>query len=172
MNCGVGPDGLLGRGGAGRAIDPLPLIVQPNAGMPKEVENRRIYLCSPEYLAELRQAVRGLGRVGGGRLLRHHARPHPRGGLGRQAARAGEGAAAATVPAAGVEPKPPAPLAEKSQLGARLADRQWITTVELLPPRGYDLQSTVEKAKTLQPAGRQCRSTSPTARGPAPGSRR
>ena len=45
----------------------LPLIVQPNAGMPKEVDNRRIYLCSPEYLAEYAKRYVGLGAaaVGG-----------------------------------------------------------------------------------------------------------
>ena len=45
----------------------LPLLVEPNAGLPKEVENRRIYLCSPEYLAEYakRYVALGVSAVGG-----------------------------------------------------------------------------------------------------------
>ena len=49
--------------------------------------------------------------------------------------------------------KEPAPLAEKSQLGKRLAAGQWVTTVELVPPRGYDLSSTVDKSRTLRERG-------------------
>ena len=49
--------------------------------------------------------------------------------------------------------KQPAPLAERSRLGTRLVARQWITTVELLPPRGYNLQSTIAKAKLLHERG-------------------
>ncbi len=152
LNCGAGPDGLLGAIEQAVRITSLPLIVQPNAGIPKEVENRRIYLCSPEYLAEYAKRFVGLGAsaVGGccgttpdhirevALAIKplHRAKVLPK-----------------TAPAAGVELKPPAPLAERSQLGARLAAGQWITTVELTPPRGYDLRSTVEKAKTLHQRG-------------------
>jgi len=152
LNCGAGPDGLLGPIEQAVRITSLPLIVQPNAGIPKEVENRRIYLCSPEYLAEYAKRFVGLGAsaVGGccGTTPDHI----------REVALAIKPLHRAKVlptsaPAAGVELKPPAPLAERSKLGARLAAGQWITTVELTPPRGYDLRSTVEKAKTLHQRG-------------------
>ena len=67
INCGTGPDGLLGAvERAVRVID-LPLVVQPNAGIPKEVDNRRIYFCSPEYLTEYAKRFVNLGAscVGG-----------------------------------------------------------------------------------------------------------
>ncbi len=152
LNCGAGPDGLLGAIEQAVRITSLPLIVQPNAGIPKEVENRRIYLCSPEYLAEYAKRFVGLGAsaVGGccGTTPDHI----------REVALAIKPLHRAkvlpeTAPAAGVELKTPAPLAERSQLGARLAAGQWITTVELTPPRGYDLRSTIEKAKTLHQRG-------------------
>jgi homocysteine S-methyltransferase len=152
MNCGVGPDGLLGAVERAIHLTSLPLVVQPNAGMPKEIENRRIYLCSPEYLAEYAKRYVGLGvsAVGGccGTTPEHirevalAVKPLRRAKVFRQAA-----------PAAGVEPKTPAPLAEKSQLGARLAARQWIATVELVPPRGYDLQATIARAAQLRERG-------------------
>jgi homocysteine S-methyltransferase len=152
MNCGLGPDGLLGAVEQAVRLSTLPLIVEPNAGIPREVENRRIYLCSPEYLAEYAKRFIGLGvsAVGGccGTTPDHirevalAVKPLHRTKVLPQAA-----------PAAGVEPKKAAPLAERSQLGARLAARQWITTVELVPPRGYDLRSTIEKSKTLHKRG-------------------
>jgi homocysteine S-methyltransferase len=151
MNCGLGPDGLLGAVERAVKVTALPLVVQPNAGLPREVENRRIYLCSPEYLATYarRYVAMGVSAVGGccGTTPDHI----------REVALAVKPLRRARVvpvaPAASVEPKTPAPLAEKSQLGARLAGRQWITTVELLPPRGYDLRSTVAKAKALHQRG-------------------
>ena len=67
MNCGSGPDGLLSAVEAAVRRAPVPLIVQPNAGMPKEVENRRIYFCSPEYLTTYARRYVDLGAsaVGG-----------------------------------------------------------------------------------------------------------
>ena len=152
MNCGIGPDGLLGAVERAVRLTSLPLVVQPNAGIPKEIENRRIYLCSPEYLAEYAKRYVGLGvsAVGGCcgttpahiRAVASAVKPLCRTKVVLQAASA-----------AGVEPKPPMPFSEKSQLGRRLATRQWVATVELLPPRGYDLRSTIAKAATLRERG-------------------
>jgi len=152
MNCGVGPDGLLGPVEQAARLTELPLIVQPNAGIPKEVENRRIYLCSPEYLAEYAKRYVGLGAsaVGGCcgttpehiRAVAAAVKPlHSAKVLPQRAA------------SASAEPKPSLPLLEKSRLGRRLASKQWIATVELLPPRGYDLRSTIEKAAKLRERG-------------------
>jgi homocysteine S-methyltransferase len=46
-----------------------------------------------------------------------------------------------------------APLEQKSALGAKLARRQWVTSVEIVPPRGYQLESTLEKAAQCKQAG-------------------
>ncbi len=151
MNCGSGPDGLLGAVEQAVQLSRLPLIVQPNAGIPKEVEHRRIYLCSPEYLTSYARRYVELGAtaVGGccGTTPDHI----------RQVAQAIKPLTRARVAAVAAAPpaaqKPVAPLAERSQLGQRLAQRQWITTVELVPPRGYDLRSTVAKSKTLRERG-------------------
>jgi methionine synthase / methylenetetrahydrofolate reductase(NADPH) len=153
LNCGVGPDGLLAPVEQALRLTSLPLIVQPNAGLPKEVENRRIYFCSPEYLAEYAKRYVGLGASGVGgccgttpdhiREVALAVKP-----LGRVKA-----APAAKKPVVLAAARMPAPLAQKSRLGSHLAAGQWVTSVELLPPRGYDLRSTVEKAKTLHQRG-------------------
>jgi homocysteine S-methyltransferase len=49
--------------------------------------------------------------------------------------------------------KPPLPFAEKSKLARRLAEKKWVTSVELVPPRGYDLRQTIEKSRTLHKRG-------------------
>ena len=153
MNCGTGPDGLLGPVQQAVRLTPLPLVVQPNAGLPKEVENRRIYLCSPEYLTSYAKRYVSLGAsaVGGccGTTPEHI----------RQIADAVKPLARVpTAPvirpaAESVQPKEPSPLAERSEFGRRLAAGEWITTVELLPPRGYDLRTIVAKARTCRDHG-------------------
>jgi methionine synthase / methylenetetrahydrofolate reductase(NADPH) len=149
MNCGSGPDGLLGAVEQALRLTRLPLVVQPNAGLPREVENRRIYFCSPEYLAGYarRYVALGASAVGGCcGTTPEHIREVVSAVKALERVRTPHVAAVAAV---GVEPKTPAPLAEKSRLGARLAAGKWVTSVELLPPRGYDLRSTIEKAAAL-----------------------
>jgi homocysteine S-methyltransferase len=131
----------------------LPLIVQPNAGLPKEVDNRRIYFCSPEYLTSYARRYVDLGAaaVGGccGTTPEHI----------REVVKAIKPLARARVkrvalePAPAVQPKEPMPFAQKSRLAWRLAHGQWVTTVELLPPRGYDLSETIAKSKMLHRHG-------------------
>ncbi|MGO9114748.1 MAG: bifunctional homocysteine S-methyltransferase/methylenetetrahydrofolate reductase [Thermoguttaceae bacterium] len=148
LNCGTGPDGLLGAvERAVRAIA-LPLVVQPNAGIPREVDHRRIYFCSPEYLTEYAKRFVNLGAscVGGccGTTPEHIRE------MSRSIKPLSRRRTELTVkPATAVPLKSAAPLAEKSQFGKRLAAREWVTSVELVPPRGYDLSSTVTKSRTL-----------------------
>jgi homocysteine S-methyltransferase len=153
MNCGSGPDGLLSAVERAVRLTELPIIVQPNAGMPKEVDNRRIYLCSPEYLTEYAKRYVGLGAsaVGGccGTTPEHI----------REIARAikplarMKSAPAVVAEAQPAPSKPMTPLIEKSNLARRLAEKKWVTSVELVPPRGYDLRQTIEKSRTLRERG-------------------
>jgi homocysteine S-methyltransferase len=153
MNCGMGPDGLLGPLERAVRLTTLPVVVQPNAGIPKEVENRRIYYCSPEYLTSYARRYVDLGAaaVGGccGTTPEHI----------REVVKVIKPLARARVkrvtlePGAEVQPKEPMPFGRKSRLAWRLAHRQWVATVELLPPRGYDLSETVQKSKTLHRHG-------------------
>jgi homocysteine S-methyltransferase len=153
MNCGTGPDGLLNAVERAVKLTRLPLVVMPNAGLPREVENRRIYFCSPEYLATYakRYVELGASAVGGccGTTPDH---------IREVAAAIRPLARRRTMPvvtpaAESVVAKTPAPFAEKSRLAARLAAKQWITTVELLPPRGYDLTDTIQKSQKLHRHG-------------------
>jgi len=52
LNCAVGPSGMLSSLELVRTITHKPISVQPNAGMPRSVEGRQLYMCTPEYMAE------------------------------------------------------------------------------------------------------------------------
>lgn len=152
-NCGSGPSGLLPTVEKILQIIDKPLVVQPNAGVPKEVENRRIYLCSPEYLAEYAKRFVNLGAaaVGGccGTTPEHI----------QTVANAVKPLTRARVkpvvlePSEPVETKEPVPLADRSRFACRLVNNQWVTSVELVPPRGYDLTNIIEKSRLLHRRG-------------------
>src|SRR5277367_381112 len=67
INCSVGPVAMLDAIERLRAVTSLPLAAQPNAGMPRSVEGRNIYLCSPEYMASYARkfAAAGVRLMGG-----------------------------------------------------------------------------------------------------------
>src|SRR5208283_162718 len=66
-NCSVGPVAMLDAMERVRAATSLPLAAQPNAGIPRSVEGRNIYLCSPEYMASYARkfVAAGVRLVGG-----------------------------------------------------------------------------------------------------------
>ncbi|MFA4943600.1 MAG: bifunctional homocysteine S-methyltransferase/methylenetetrahydrofolate reductase [Lentisphaeria bacterium] len=153
FNCGAGPERLLAVLERAVRLTALPLVVQPNAGQPRLVENRQLYLCSPEYLTSYARRYVELGaRAVGGccGTTPEHIREVARAikPLARQRLEIKE-----ITPPAEAPLKAPLPLAEKSRLGWKLANRQWVTTVELLPPRGHELAEVVAKAELCHRRG-------------------
>ncbi len=137
-NCSVGPVAMLDAMERVRAATSLPLAAQPNAGIPRSVEGRNIYLCSPEYMASYARkfVAAGVRLVGGccGTTPEHIR-------VMKSALRVGEArgkAAAAHV--TGGHPMPQAvptiPLAERSRVGEKLAHGEFVTMVEIVPPKG------------------------------------
>src|ERR1043166_8114764 len=51
VNCAVGPAPMLDTIERMTAVTKRKLSAQPNAGKPRDVEGRNLYLCSPEYMA-------------------------------------------------------------------------------------------------------------------------
>jgi homocysteine S-methyltransferase len=150
MNCGVGPEGLLQATEEAVKITHLPLIVQPNAGTPKEFEGRQIYYCSPEYVATyaMRFVNLGVAAVGGCcGMTPDHIRE-----IAKMIKPLAKGRSAKTVLHAvqsEVQEQPETPFQDRSRLSWKLARREWVTTVELVPPRGYDLTDAIEKSRKL-----------------------
>jgi len=154
VNCSVGPAGVL------EAVEKIvkatdrPISAVPNAGLPKDVGDRQIYLASPEYMASYaRRMIEAGARFVGGccgttpehiKKMRDYIASvvprHPTVVVSRSAV---------TTPA-GVEA---VPLAERSGWGAKLACGEFVTSVEIVPPKGVDPTPMLEQCRALRAAG-------------------
>ncbi len=152
LNCSVGPSQLLNSIERIRGVTDKPLSVMPNAGMPREVEGRMLYMSTPEYMAEYakRFAEKDVRIIGGccGTTPEHirriisGVRALDKATITRpKQQRAAERYQKTT------EGKEPLPLAERSKIGARLAAGQKITSIEITPPRGTDLSSILDRVR-------------------------
>ena len=155
VNCSLGPQGVLEAIERIARVTERPLIAQPNAGLPREVGDRRIYLASPEYTATYAKALVEAGaRFVGGccgttpehirEVVKYVASVSPRKVVHVVAEPAGGG------PATGVEP---VPLAERSAWGRKLAAGEFVRTVEIVPPRGVDARAMLDAAREIKRAG-------------------
>ncbi len=156
LNCSVGPAAMLETIERIARVAKVPLSAQPNAGRPREVEGRHIYLCSPEYMASYARRFinNGVRLVGGccGTTPDHI----------RQIRVAVRAAAAAKVPRS-VDPiaadaAPTAPVAavakaERSRMAHALARGTFVVSLELLPPRGHRTDELLESARQLRIRG-------------------
>ncbi len=158
LNCSVGPSGMLGSLELIRRVTDKPIAVQPNAGMPRQVEGRQLYMCTPEYMAEYAKRFYEKGaRIIGGccGTTPDHIREIVR--AVRSLSRVATGAAVSVSPgpraAQGPILKEPEPLAKRSLFGAKLAAGQVVTTIEMTPPRGVDVTAILDKARRCAEAG-------------------
>ena len=154
VNCSVGPAGVL------EAVEKLvkatdrPISAVPNAGLPKDIGDRKIYLASPEYMASYaRRMIEAGARFVGGccgttpehiKKIRDYVASvvprHQPAVVSREA----------IEPPAGVEE---VPLAARSCWGAKLARGELVTSVEIVPPKGVDPTPMLEQCRALKAAG-------------------
>jgi methionine synthase I (cobalamin-dependent)/5,10-methylenetetrahydrofolate reductase len=154
-NCSVGPVAMLDAIERIRAATSLPLAAQPNAGIPRSVDGRNIYLCSPEYMASYARkfVAAGVRLVGGCcGTTPDHIR------VMKSALRVGEArgktaAAHASASLAAPRAVPAVPLESRSSLGAKLARGEFVTMVEIVPPKGIDVAKELEGARFLKSVG-------------------
>ena len=151
-NCSVGPAAMLDTIERLRRVTSLPLAAQPNAGMPRSVEGRNIYLCSPEYMASYARkfVAAGVSLVGGccGTTPEHIKAM-------KSALRIGEARTSSFHVTLAPATSAPAvkPLAERSNLGRKLAAGEFVTMVEIVPPKGSDPAKELAAAKFLRGVG-------------------
>jgi homocysteine S-methyltransferase len=129
------------------------LSAQPNAGRPRDVDGRNLYLCSPDYMASYarRFAAAGARLVGGccGTTPDHIRQI-------KTALAAATPAVSRPAPVAAVADAarvPQVPRAEKSALGRALDSGTFVVLAEIATPRGLDLAATVREAAHLRAAG-------------------
>ncbi|MDZ7779113.1 MAG: bifunctional homocysteine S-methyltransferase/methylenetetrahydrofolate reductase [Gemmatimonadota bacterium] len=155
LNCSVGPAVMLDAIEAMAHATSLPLVAQPNAGLPRTVGDRTMYLASPEYMAQyaLRMIDVGVRFVGGCcGTTPDHIREIRAGVASTQPRHA-----SIRVPAEPPEAEPAeaakVPLEHRSAWGRKLARGEPVVSVELLPPDGWATDELVERARELKVAG-------------------
>jgi homocysteine S-methyltransferase len=153
VNCSTGPTNVLTAIEAMRPATTLPLAAMPNAGLPRAVEGRNVYLCSPEYMASFaRKAIQAGVQIVGGccGTTPNHIRAM------RAAVRAMDPQERIEVSGAQPAPSaetPPVPLAQRSRLGALIAEKTFVTLAEIVPPKGIDCSREIEGAQLLARLG-------------------
>lgn len=153
VNCSTGPSTVLTAIEAMRGATTLPLAAMPNAGMPRAIEGRNIYLCSPEYMASFaRKAIAAGAQFVGGccGTTPNHIRAM------RSAMRAID--AQARVADGGKQAEistetPPASLGQRSRIGSLVEQGQFVTLVEIVPPKGIDCTKEIDGARLLAQLG-------------------
>jgi len=153
VNCSVGPHGVLEAIEALARVVTIPLSAQPNAGLPREVEDRKIYMASPEYMASYaRRMVEAGARLVGGCC--GTTPDHIRAIVGFvQSVSPRHVHQVGAMPAAAAAAADPIPLGTRSRVGAKLAAGRFLTTVEIVPPRGVDPGPMFEQVRQLKAAG-------------------
>ncbi|HEU4686791.1 MAG TPA: bifunctional homocysteine S-methyltransferase/methylenetetrahydrofolate reductase [Vicinamibacterales bacterium] len=160
LNCSIGPAHMLETLERMTAATGASLSAQPNAGRPRDVEGRTIYLTSPEYMASYarRFAERRVRLVGGccGTTPTHIAE------IKSALSRVGTAPARPASHARGMDDeRRPASMAvdeplnpsEKSVLSRAFANRRWVRLIEVVPPRGHETKSVIEDSLQLRARG-------------------
>jgi len=166
VNCSDGPMSVLA---AVEKMIPvgLPVLAAPNAGLPRRVDERMVYVTTPEYFGVyarrmLRVGVRLIGGCCGTtpehvKRIAAAARMAAAGAAGELEARGDDelpraettGVLPAIVPGA----LQPVPLAQRSGLAAKIAQARFVVSVEVNPPIGLDPSRAIAAARMLQQGG-------------------
>jgi homocysteine S-methyltransferase len=159
LNCGVGPAIVLNAIEKMRAVTTRKLSAQPNAGLPRDVQGRQFYMCSPEYMAEYsRRIIQAGARYVGGCCGTTPAHIKWIADAVRQfSPRTQQVSLGTAVPIAVHDLKPAdvtvVPAEERSNWSRKIARGEFVTTCEVLPPKGCDPWKTLDSIRLLKDAG-------------------
>jgi methionine synthase I (cobalamin-dependent)/5,10-methylenetetrahydrofolate reductase len=154
VNCSVGPAPMLETVERISEVTDVWLSAQPNAGKPRDIEGRNLYLCTPEYMASYarRFIASGVRLVGGccGTTPEHIrqialAAKQLAPGLARHAG----SVTVATLPHA----KSPVAREQKSAMARKIASGHFIRAIELMPPRGHSAEPALADASRMAQRG-------------------
>ncbi len=162
INCSDGPMMVLEAAEAMLEAG-LPVYAVPNAGLPRRVDERLVYISTPEYFGVYARRMFKLGvkLVGGccGTTPDHVKRiaAAARMAVSSHSEAPGERSPAVEI-AGGVDPRAqglssPVPFPEKSALARKIAAKKFVVSVEVNPPVGLDPRKAIEAAKMLKAGG-------------------
>ncbi|HEY2325207.1 MAG TPA: bifunctional homocysteine S-methyltransferase/methylenetetrahydrofolate reductase [Thermoanaerobaculia bacterium] len=155
LNCSVGPDVMLDAIEEITAVTAKKISCQPNAGLPREVNGRQMYMASPEYMAKYAKRLihKGVKFIGGCcgttpdhiKMIADAVRPlSPRRNF-VIIERNGK-----SDQPAGAEPMP---LVSRSKWGQRIANGEFVTTIEIVPPKGPNAEAMLKGVESIRDAG-------------------
>jgi homocysteine S-methyltransferase len=163
VNCSDGPMAVLA---AVEKMVPvgLPVLASPNAGLPRRVDERMVYVSTPEYFGVYaRRMIRvGVRLVGGccGTTPEHVKRiaaaarmAAPSEGEPRTDDELSRADITGVVPAIVPGALQPVPFDQRSTLAAKVARGRFVVSVEVNPPVGLDPTRAIAAAKMLKEGG-------------------
>ncbi len=153
INCSVGPPPMMDALEKMVHVTKKPIIIQPNAGNPRAVDDRNLYLASPEYIGEYAMRfIKGGARLVGGccgttpehiKAMEKSVRMlSPR-----------QHNFVISIPQEIIDEAKPLPTAQKSKFAARIARGELVTSVEIVPPRGSDPSGVLASVQKLKEFG-------------------
>lgn len=155
LNCSVGPDIMLDAIEEISSVTAKKISCQPNAGLPRDVNGRQMYMASPDYMGKyakrlIHKGVKFLGGCCGTtpehiKVMADAVRPLSP----RRAFVVLDGASADDKP----KGRDTAPLALRSHWGGKIARGEFVTTIEITPPKGPNPDAMVEAVKSIKAAG-------------------
>ncbi|HEX9161897.1 MAG TPA: bifunctional homocysteine S-methyltransferase/methylenetetrahydrofolate reductase, partial [Thermoanaerobaculia bacterium] len=155
LNCSVGPDVMLDAVEEISSVTARKISCQPNAGLPRDVAGRQMYMASPDYMGKyakrlIQKGVKFLGGCCGTtpehiKVMRDAVRP-----LSPRRAFVIVEREKAESQHAGVEP---AKLCDRSRWGNKIANGEFVTTIEITPPKGANPDKMVESVRAIKEAG-------------------
>jgi Methionine synthase I (cobalamin-dependent), methyltransferase domain len=158
LNCGMGPNHVLTALEKMRAVTGKRLSAQPNAGLPRDVQGRQFYMGSPEYMATFakRFVQAGAKFVGGCcgttpthiKLIADAIRS-----ISPRQARVFVRSKPAEVTSLTPVDVTVVPAEDRSKWSRKIARGEFVTSVEVLPPKGCDAQKTLDSIALLKDAG-------------------
>ena len=159
LNCGVGPTHILTALEKMRLVTTKKLSAQPNAGLPRDVQGRQFYMCSPEYMSKFakRFIKAGATFIGGCcgttpqhiKLISDSVRAvSPR--ILKSTIKPNESIKVIDLKPVDVQV---VPQENRSNWARKIVRGEFVTSVEVLPPKGCDAAKTLESIKLLKTAG-------------------
>ncbi|HYP27069.1 MAG TPA: bifunctional homocysteine S-methyltransferase/methylenetetrahydrofolate reductase [Blastocatellia bacterium] len=153
LNCSIGPHTMLEAIESMRQVTRRKLSAQPNGGLPRQVDGRMFYMASPEYMAKYAKRLIQAGAkfVGGccGTMPEHIKQ------IANAVAALSPGRSSVRVY---VDEEKPldievTPREQKSRFAAKIAAGEFVTSVEIVPPKGCDPSGMLASVRTLKEAG-------------------
>jgi homocysteine S-methyltransferase len=155
INCSVGPDLMLDAIEEIASVTAKKISCQPNAGLPRDVNGRQMYMASPEYFSKYAKRLihKGVKFIGGCcgttpehiKMMADAVRPLSPRRTFVVIERNGK-----TDKTAGVEPRP---METRSNWGRKIANGEFVTTIEIVPPKGPNADAMLKSVEAIKAAG-------------------